>query len=497
MSEPKPPTPVLIAVPVRRFDLDDPDKYVPEHLKVLLAKLTSNTGLPWAFEMMMFGGGNVSRGRNKITATFLRGPWKWLFFIDDDVVKYLLKSGTIDVDAMVQAVIKILARRLHVCGGLYVTKEPNCRWVANQYREPTIDATGLLPVSELGAGFKCYHRSVFETIIAKEPDLDYFCDDTAAPEWALFCQGRAITEGRKRFLPEDYWMDMLCRKHGIQIYADTTIQLHHRDTDGTVYPLEDDWPDMLGPISPITPPITAEDLPAANPIGKLVICLQHWARDREAAARLARFMAKLEPRYREDVELCLVNRHDCHPLDDETCNQLVTRFHVSKVTISAHQVGYPRSPNYMVQELMQNAPEYFEDADGILLMESDCVPMARDWIDQLKAEWARAWGSGKLLMGSWRAECTRVGHINGNMVFHPLLAHKVPLPLPTRKAWDVAWVPQFKDHWCQTGLIANRYCEMFVTEEQIHTPECGTRPPVLVHGIKDNSAWKVAEKLLL
>lgn len=495
MNAPPKKTPVLVAIPMRRFRPEQAAEDLPDHIKAMLACLQASD-LPWTFEVMVFAGGNVSRGRNKIGAQFLRGTWKWVSWLDDDILA--------DVDdpaaqgkALADALITILCRKEHVCGGLYTTKEENAHWVLNAYREAEVDSRGLLQVGELGTGgMKTYHRSVFEKLIRLEPELAYICDESAAPEWGFFCQGLMTVDGRRRWLPEDYWLDQLCRKHGIPVWVDTTVRFRHLDVGtGVTYPLDGDWPPLPGPSKPCEPPALAEDAPGQpNTAGSLVIALQFWEGDRAAASRLARFIADLEPWYRHDVELCFVRRHDT-TFDMETMNYCTQKMAVTSRITPEHAVGYPASPNAMAFDLMQAAGEW-DQTSAVLLMEADCVPVARDWINQLKADWNRAEAAGKLVLGSWRPECTPNGHINGNLLFSPSLYHAVKLkPCPPKKSWDVWWVRYFEPVWMRTGLIANRYAEMYVSEAKLATPECGTKPPVLVHGIKDGSAWAYAQKM--
>jgi hypothetical protein len=481
----RPKTRVLIAVPTRRFRPEHVDEDVPEHLKQMLGILNADEASPYIFEMMLFAGGNVARGRNKIIASFLRGPWNWLSFIDDDVFD--------DPYVMAAAQLKILSRRLHVCGALYTTKSIDARWVLNTYREPAIDATGLLRLPELGTGgMKTYHRSTFEKVIAAEPDLAYVDDESAAPEWGIFSMGVVDVDGKRRWLPEDYWCDQLFRRHGIPVHVDTTIKLKHRDVDGQVYPIEDDWPELPGPMSAITPPPTAEDSPLSSiPKMKLMICLQYWAGDRKAAIRLAKFIVDLEPSFRADVELCLVHRHDAEAPDKDLLRYVGAKMPVRVHQSPVHKAGYPVSPNVMAFDVMTTALKW--ECDAVLLMEADCVPVAKGWIEQLKDEWRRARSNDCLVLGSWRPECSMRGHINGNLMFHPQTARILALELPpSKKAWDIFFVKQFHTRWMRTGLIANRYQEMFVPAEKMSAPECGTKAPVLVHGIKDESAWRYA-----
>lgn len=478
-------TPVLIAVPMRVFGKADD---LPIHLRELLGYLVSwQKDLPWSFEMMTFGGGNVSRGRNKIVAAFLRGNWKWLTFLDDDL---FAEDGS--VETLANQLIRVLAHKRHVCGALYTTKdEKRPHWVLNCYREPEIGDDGLLPVPELGTGgFKTYHRSVFEQLIRVEPGLAYICDESAAPEYGFFCQGLMTVDGRRRWLPEDYWLDQVCRKHGIPVMVDTTIRLMHKANDGRLFPLNGKWPRMPGPSKPIEPPDIAADMPLHAFPQKLLICLQYWGGDRDAAMRLARHIASLEDGFRNDVTLMFCHRHDCEPPGSDALERVAEKMPVAVFKCSEHETGYPASPNFMAMEIMRHVRTLADfNYNAALLMEADCVPVAHDWIDQLMGDWNRASAAGKYLMGSWRKECSDFGHVNGNMVFHPMITEWLQFPETLHEAWDIQLAPMFQGNWCRTGLIANRYMEIMVSPDELKTPECGSVSPVLIHGVKDESVW--------
>ncbi len=124
--------------------------------------------------------------------------------------------------------------------------------------------------------------------------------------------------------------------------------------------------------------------------------------------------------------------------------------------------------------------------------------MTKDWLDQLSASWDRAAAAGKLIMGSWHPiniDHPTLGHINGNLMFSPELAKKVTIPdVPDDKPWDTFLADVFQPYWCRTGLIKNLNRHRTASRDQLTKPECGTSPPVLVHGVRDNSAWDLANE---
>lgn len=238
-------------------------------------------------------------------------------------------------------------------------------------------------------------------------------------------------------------------------------------------------------------------------MSQLAICLQYYENDRRRALELARLIAANEPKFRDDVIFCLVNRFDAEAAPSDLIDLLGTKFTTVLHTSNGRATGWPSGCNEMAKSTFRFANQEWRfgpwhDVDGVLLMEPDCIPIARDWIDQLKEEWATARAAGKLLMGTWRDGGGLLGHINGNMIVRPDFAEKVQMnEVFEWLAWDCAIVPQVHDQWQVTNLICNRWKEAGLSNEEIMTHRNGVGRPVLVHGVKDDSVWDYARKKLL
>jgi hypothetical protein len=475
--------PVLIGLPMRTFK--SVEESIPAHIRTALAEAVGDPQSLWEFTTMPMWGGNVARNRNAVVAEFLRGNWKWLVFTDDDL------PWTWD------QLKRLLMHRKHIVGALYCRKQEGGGWVLNAYREPQIDEAGLLQVAELGTGLKVYHRSVFETLVQRCPEIEYQ-SDTREQEWGFFQMGVVEVDGRKRWLPEDYWLDQLCRRNGIAVHADTTIRLRHYDANGESWP-KGEFPPLPGPKPQMgPPPVLAEDLPApAEPIpGRIVLMLQYWGGDRDKAMRLAERISRSQ--LPVGTELCLVRRFDC--IDDlEAIGRMQGhQLKISRHSSPIHVPGYPSSPNVMALDAIKHAGTNpaWADVKFFMLMEHDCVPMNATWLQSLADDWDRAASDGALILGSWRGESHILGHVNGNMLFSRELWHRMEadgadLPPPGR-AWDIHYPKWFSKYWARTGLIANRYHERLLSKQSLETPECGTRAPVLTHGVSDDSAENLA-----
>lgn len=234
----------------------------------------------------------------------------------------------------------------------------------------------------------------------------------------------------------------------------------------------------------------------------IVLCLQYHESDYDQAMTLARFIGQIEPARREDVRFRFFARHDARNPDMDTIAAVGKKFDVSWGRTMSTWTGWPAGPNGMSKGVLEGARKWlraagWEDADGLLLLEPDCVPMAADWLNQLLAEWTAALSAGAWIMGSWRNSGGAHGHINGNCVIATSIAGSIGESITQHLAWDCGHSSHTRKHWHITGLIRNDFQSRDATDERLKTPEVGDRPPVLVHGYKDESAMEIARRWIL
>lgn len=231
---------VWIATPLRHLEAEGKieqaffETLAPHYKEPIRAvSLAAEAGqLPFLVELCLVGGGGVARARNRIVTDFLASPAEYLCFADYDLMPH--------ADHYVQLVMRMMQYRLLVCGGLYTVRKENGNLVYNYPDHSGVRDGWALRVAELGTGFKCYHRSAFEQIGAKNPWLLCESDHNHQPEWGFFSMGPVADKlwpGKHRWLTEDYWLDWLTRDAGIDIVVDITIQIKHFDeSTGKVYP---------------------------------------------------------------------------------------------------------------------------------------------------------------------------------------------------------------------------------------------------------------------
>ena len=231
-------------------------------------------------------------------------------------------------------------------------------------------------------------------------------------------------------------------------------------------------------------------------MSRLVLALQFYAADRDRAMRLAKLIADIEPKPREDVEVVFVARYDCDH-DKETISYVSQKFPVHWITTHTKWTGWPGGCTAVALDTLEWVAANRKDAVGVLMIEPDCVPMGADWLNQLLDEWNDARMLDKWIMGAWRDSGGPYGHLNGNCVLLPAFANLVRARdiIGPDLAWDAAVAPYIKDHWYITGAIKNCFESRNATIQRMLTPDVGEFAPALVHGFKDDSAFAIAKEM--
>lgn len=364
-----------------------------------------------------------------------------------------------NVEISPQQLLQLVGSGKGVCGALTTTCKEPAEWLASFFPDLPADEHGILCVAELGAGAKVYHRTVFDVIEKDNPDLTYIYDGSGRAV-AAFCQERLETFlDYRRMLSPAYYLDFLCRKANIGVFAHTGVIVKTRGADGRHYPKQEPYKPWL--YRRLDPPVIAEELPDVPVDSRPIrVCLQYCDKDTVQAHKLAEWLW-------EQSEIAVDMIYS--PGDK-----------------------YPKGPNETAVQLLR---QDFTGFKAVLLLEPDCTPLTRDWLQQLSRDWDRCAAAGKLIMGSWHpvnSDHPTMGHLNGNLLFSPELRDHVLIPdVPPTKPWDTYLAEVFQPFWARTGLIKNLNRHKTATTRQLTEPECGTRPPVLVHGVKDDSAWNL------
>lgn len=228
----------------------------------------------------------------------------------------------------------------------------------------------------------------------------------------------------------------------------------------------------------------------------MIVALQFWEGDKERAMHLARLIADIELTKNAQVDFAFVARFDTQP-DPATVKAVSEKFDVWELTGSRRGTGWPHGCNELAIDLLQQAGYRakpggpWANHKALYLIESDVLPMCRNWLSRISDEWDVAQAAGAFLMGAWCPFHSSIGHVNGNMLVRPDIAVQIKGldRCPPRAGWDAYFAPKFGPHWYKSVLMQNHYdYRANVPEEILFSCVDGVTPPAVVHGVKDFSA---------
>jgi hypothetical protein len=237
----------------------------------------------------------------------------------------------------------------------------------------------------------------------------------------------------------------------------------------------------------------------------LLFCLQMCPLDCNDAVELATLIADIQKAfpaqcrpswlvsYRADTPLTRV-----HKVESALVSAFAKAVWVTRAKHFAN--GWPAGSNALWKSTIEDAGHMASSgqtkAEGILTFEADCIPMARDWIDRLDAEYR---GRLRDIVGHIHQVETLDVHVNGNAMWPIDLATRWPhvLQVPPIHAWDYFNREFFMPHAQDTALIAQIYRRKVLTFAEWSSIRKHDLRPVLLHGIKDSSGRRLAREQLL
>lgn len=252
----------------------------------------------------------------------------------------------------------------------------------------------------------------------------------------------------------------------------------------------------------------------------LILNVQFWPGDRDQAMQLVRLMADLESKKRDDVILLFTARFDAD-FDEEAIDYASAKFQCYRFKGTRTATGWPNGPNQVMGESYSFCVEGLRDGriprecDGVMFIESDCVPLARDWLDQILTEWKEARRLGRKVLGAHlKYGDANIEHINGNCIISLDFwrACKDIFNPQSRGGWDATLRSPMIAHGYPSKLIWSDYrlgtddnpwkgCDYLWQPKKYgarENPHYGIElRPVWYHGIKTMAGINcVREKLL-
>lgn len=233
-------------------------------------------------------------------------------------------------------------------------------------------------------------------------------------------------------------------------------------------------------------------------MSKLLLALQFYAGDKAAALDLARLIADIESSHSEAADFLFVARWDCD-FDADVIAHVSRKFNVRTFRTRQRGKFWPFGPNCVWHDVMAHAFEQRREGrfpyKAILTFEADCVPLSRDWISRLSAEFD---SRHVKVLGCEQPH--PIKHINGNALFSCdqdfLKSLRKLGNCSPAIGWDVAHAKRFFQ-WgaADTPLIRSWYSRPTVAEEALDS--LAASGACFLHGIKDDSARRWAWRRLV
>lgn len=248
----------------------------------------------------------------------------------------------------------------------------------------------------------------------------------------------------------------------------------------------------------------------------LILNIQFWDSDKAQAMALARLIADLEDKPRTDCMMMFTARFDCEH-DEETIAYVSNKFQVLKYKTKRRATGWPNGPNQMMACSYEHCVELklrgkLPKLKAVMMIEADCVPLYKNWLDQLIAEWN---GCGKHVLGAWLkkgdAGCE---HVNGNCIISIDFWRKCRAIMhpPERGGWDATLSYAILPNAAPSRLIWSDYrlgtednpwkgCDYLWLPKRYGTPTNAfygqDLQPVYYHGLKGMQGLECARNRLL
>lgn len=177
---------------------------------------------------------------------------------------------------------------------------------------------------------------------------------------------------------------------------------------------------------------------------------------------LLKLICDLEPVRRDDVCFMLTHRYDMK-VDSELVEYVAKKFPVIPYVTRKKGGGWPAGPNAMFSDSYQHAVELNRSGmafTGVMFMECDCIPLKKDWLNELIAEWKECLSRGKYILGPWLEDGDAGrAHINGNCIISPLFwrKHRGIFNAPANYAWDAYHATAMMSNAMPSRLIFSDY----------------------------------------
>lgn len=234
---------------------------------------------------------------------------------------------------------------------------------------------------------------------------------------------------------------------------------------------------------------------------KILLALQYYPGDRDAAMSTARMLADVQEAHCDIADFCFVSRFDTTP-DPDTVLYVSRAFNVMTIRSRRTGTGWPHGPNELWFDLVDQTSElitagFWPKYQAVLTFESDTTVLSKTWVADLKSEW-EARPSNTWIMGSLQSQPDE--HINGNLLISADLDYLKKVRAiggcAPSGGWDYELRHRFKAWgWFPTNKMVSWWNSRTLLEPDfLRLQKSGC---VFFHGVKDRTGEVWARKHLI
>jgi hypothetical protein len=249
--------------------------------------------------------------------------------------------------------------------------------------------------------------------------------------------------------------------------------------------------------------------------GKMLLVAQFTNQDVNEMLALVKLICDLREDDNLDADILFMPKPEVRRWDTSILSLAKLKFdRVDELRGARPLTGWPMGPNALAMDAFAATHQMMRRGRfrymAAMLLESDCIPTKRNWLEEIRNEYAEC---GKLVLGHYDP-MGKQPHVNGNLVFHPNLIEKNPhmaygnVPMT---AWDYVFWPEISQDYAASRTIFSDYrlgtsknpwkgCGHLFAEKTFpkgHPYEGQKFHPSWFHGIKTEKGLLCARERLL
>lgn len=245
------------------------------------------------------------------------------------------------------------------------------------------------------------------------------------------------------------------------------------------------------------------------PSKKILLSLPFWAGDKRQSLKLARFLADLQPSFCDYADVVFTARFDAKHCK-ETIAAVSRKFNTFTHTSGRRQTGWPLGCNGVFLGMIEwfyhkKAAGQIPNYRAVLNLESDVVPLVRDWLPRVIAAWdelnakAPVYVAGALLPGNGPGVRDHINGgccmMSGDMKFMQWLALRAS-NFNSKVGWDWALAHDFKARgWGNFPGVRSFWQTPSFSETD--WANAVTNGDWIIHGVKNDDLLDMSRRKLL